>query len=248
MPALILKPKWERSLLHRHPWVFSGAVARIDGQPAPGETIDILAADGQWLARGAYSPRSQIRARVWSFDRAEKIDESFFQHRLQRALALRRPLLTDAGTTACRLVNGESDGLPGLIVDRYADWAVCQFLAAGAEHWKDVFVECLQERMPDLSGVYERSDADVRPKEGLAKVTGRLRGPDPPGHIHEKFPAPELQAAGVRNKRRHIRACGPPQRVQRLNLHNAIRALSQFTGSPWSPGGGMPRDPCAVAG
>lgn len=183
MPSITLKPKREKSLLNRHPWVFSGAVARIDGTPRPGETVDILAADGRWLARGAYSPRSQIRSRVWSFDQAEDIDADFFQTRLRQALGLRRQIPAGVETNACRLVSGESDELPGLIVDRYGQWVVCQFLAAGTEHWKRTIVQSLTELVPGISGIYERSDVDVRKKEGLAMATGPLFGEEPPEGI-----------------------------------------------------------------
>lgn len=180
MPTVILKPKREKSLLNRHPWVFSGAIARLEGQPQPGDTVEVLAADGRWLARGAYSPHSQIRIRVWSFDPAETIDSVFFERRLQQALDLRRQVLTGTDTDACRLVSGESDGLPGLIVDRYDNWAVCQFLSTGVEHWKPIIVRSINDLIPGLLGIYERSDVDVRKKEGLGMTTGRLSGGKPP--------------------------------------------------------------------
>lgn len=181
--AITLKPKREKSVLNRHPWVFSGAIARVTGEPRPGETIDVFANDGRWLARGAYSPRSQIRVRIWSFDRSQPIDAAFFKTRLQQALGLRRRILAGADTDACRLVGGESDGLPGLIVDRYDRWLVCQFLTAGTERWKGTIVDGLEDLIPDLSGIYERSDVDVRKKEGLAMTTGRLSGREPPEHV-----------------------------------------------------------------
>ncbi len=181
--SIILKPKREKSLLNRHPWLFSGAIARIDGQPRSGDTVDVLAADGRWLAQGAYSSHSQIRVRAWSFDQAEAIDPGFFERRLQQALDLRRQILVDTDTTACRLVAGESDGLPGLIVDRYDRWVVCQFLSAGTERWKSIIVECLIDLVPNLLGIYERSDVDIRKKEGLALTTGRLSGAEPPDQV-----------------------------------------------------------------
>ena len=186
MASVILKPKRDKSLLNRHPWVFSGAIARMDGDPRPGDTVDVLAADGRWLARGAYSPQSQIRVRAWSFDKMEAIDPEFFNTRLQQAMGLRRPILADAGTNACRLVCGESDGLPGLIVDRYDKWVVCQFLSAGTERWKSTIVNGLDDLMPYLSGIYERSDVVVRKKEGLALTTGRLTGREPPDQVEIK--------------------------------------------------------------
>ncbi len=183
MPTLILKPKREKSLLNRHPWVFSGAIARADGQADIGESVDIKAADGRWLARAAFSPQSQIRARVWTFNRDETIDEHFFRRRVETAMALRQPILESGDTTACRIVCAESDGLPGLIVDGYDRWLVCQFLAAGGEYWKKTIVEMLAELFPDCRGIYERSDVNVRRKEGLKPITGVLWGEAPPERI-----------------------------------------------------------------
>ena len=183
MPSITLKPKREKSLLNRHPWVFSGAISRLDGQPRSGDTVDVLAADGRWLARGAYSPHSQIRVRAWSFDQAETIDPRFFERRLQQAMDLRRRLLAKSNTNAYRLICAESDGLPGLVLDRYDGWVVCQFLSAGADRWKATIVDRVNDLIPGLSGIYERSDADGRRKEGLALTTGRLSGAEPPDQI-----------------------------------------------------------------
>ena len=171
MPTLTLKPGRERSLQRRHPWIFSGAVARVDGDPAPGATVDVLDARGGFLARAAFSPASQIRARAWTFA-DEPVDADLLRARLRAALRLR----ADLGLSgAARLVYAESDGLPGLIVDRYAGTLVAQFLTAGAEHWKDTLAGLLLEET-GLTGLYERSDADVRALEGLEPVTGWLRG------------------------------------------------------------------------
>ncbi len=130
VPVITLKPGREKSLAQRHPWIFSGAIERIDGDPGPGDTITVVAADGAWLALAAYSPASQIRARAWSFTAGEAIDEAFFARAVQRAVAARAPLL-DADHTGARLVHGESDGLPGVIADRYGDVIVLQCLADG---------------------------------------------------------------------------------------------------------------------
>jgi 23S rRNA (cytosine1962-C5)-methyltransferase len=187
MPSLLLKPGREKSLLRRHPWVFSGAVARVAGEPASGETVDLLAADGQFLGQAAYSPTSQIRARLWTFDPSEQVDEDFFRRRLQRAIASRIPLLLvgegpgvlppDMGvrSNSLRLVYAESDSLPGLIVDRYADTLVLQSLTAGSEYWKDTLADLLLQ-ITGLKDIYERSDADVRTLEGLSPRVGLLRG------------------------------------------------------------------------
>ncbi len=177
MPAIILKPGREKSLLRRHPWVFSGAIAQVEGQPESGETVEVRATDGAALGWGAYSPQSQIAARMWTFDAAVSITPEFFRGQLTQALGMRRDL--GASATAGRLVNAESDGLPGLVVDRYADYLVCQFLSAGAERWKREVVTLLEELAPN-TGIYERSDVDVREKEGLPPATGVLSGAQPP--------------------------------------------------------------------
>jgi 23S rRNA (cytosine1962-C5)-methyltransferase len=179
MASVILKAQREKSLLRRHPWIFSGAIAKIHGSPQPGETVDIIAADGKWYGSGAYSPRSQITVRVWTFDKQDEVSPALFRSRLQRAVESRLPLLDTYDTDACRLVNSESDGIPGLIVDRYGHFLVCQFLAAGAEYWKQTIVNQLAELTPN-AGIYERSDVAVREKEGLPEHTGVLSGQEPP--------------------------------------------------------------------
>jgi 23S rRNA (cytosine1962-C5)-methyltransferase len=175
--ALVLKPGREKSLRARHPWVFSGAVAGVDGSPDSGTTVDILGADGAYLARGAYSPQSQIRARVWTFA-DETIDEAFFARKVAQAVAARGPLI-DARHTGVRLVHGEADGLPGVVADRYGDVVVLQLSSAGADAWRGTLVSALR----DFAGavcVVERSDAEVRALEGLAPVVGVVAGTLPP--------------------------------------------------------------------
>jgi 23S rRNA (cytosine1962-C5)-methyltransferase len=180
MPSVTLKPGREKSVARRHPWIFSGALERVDGDPAPGDTVEVLSAEGQVLARGAYSPQSQIAVRIWTFDLAQPINGDWFRLRLTTALAARAAQAIASSETDClRLVNAESDGLPGLVVDRYADYLVCQFLSAGAERWKPDLVQLLGDLLP-VRGIYERSDVDVRQKEGLAPVTGVLSGDAPP--------------------------------------------------------------------
>jgi 23S rRNA (cytosine1962-C5)-methyltransferase len=179
---VLLKPGREKSLLRRHPWVFSGAIARVEGSPAAGDTVDVVASGGEFLARGAYSPASQIRVRVWTFDAEESVDDAFLERRLARAIESRRRLgLLDA-ERACRLVFAESDGLPGLVVDRYADFLVCQFLSAGVDSLRGTIAELL-EKLAGARGVYERSEASARKKEGLASRRGMLRGAEPPAAI-----------------------------------------------------------------
>ncbi len=175
MNSLVLKKGREKSLKRRHPWIFSGAVEKVAGKPAAGDTVDILDGTKRFLARAAYSPKSQIRARVWTFDAAESVDAAFFRNRIQRALALREALPAAKHTNALRLVNGESDGLPGLVVDRYADVLVAQFLAAGVERWRDAILDLLSE-ISGCEAIFERSDAEVRKLEGLEPRVGFARG------------------------------------------------------------------------
>ncbi|MBI5932533.1 MAG: class I SAM-dependent methyltransferase [Chloroflexi bacterium] len=171
---LILKPGREKSLLRRHPWIFSGAVQRVEHDPAAGATVDIFSSGGDFLARAAFSPQSQIRARAWTFAN-EPVDAEFFRGKIRAALAKRLTLNVQRSTNAIRLVYAESDGLPGLIVDRYGDVLVLQSLTTGSEFWKQTIADILLEET-GLSAIYERSDADVRELEGLPSVTGILRG------------------------------------------------------------------------
>jgi 23S rRNA (cytosine1962-C5)-methyltransferase len=139
-PVLKLKPGREKSLRHRHPWVYSGAIETVQGEPASGDTVSVIAADGTMLGRAAYSPSSQIRARVWSFDPRMPIDAAFFRHRIDRAVAA-RVAMQDDRHTGCRLVHAESDGLPGVVADRYGEVVVVQLSSAGAEQWRDAIVD-----------------------------------------------------------------------------------------------------------
>ncbi|MFH0730041.1 MAG: class I SAM-dependent methyltransferase [Pseudomonadota bacterium] len=181
MAAIILNARREKSIRRRHPWIFSGAIARTDGAPGPGETVNIRTSDGVKLGKGAYSPVSKIRVRVWTFDPEEAVTPAFFRYRLERAIRCRAPLL-NGENTACRLVHAESDGLPGVIIDQYGDYIICQFLTAGAEYWKGTIVSLLGELVPN-KGIYERSDADVRKKEGLPEQSGILSGEMPPDSV-----------------------------------------------------------------
>lgn len=182
MAVVSLAPERDYSLKRRHPWVFSGAVARVEGNPAPGETVTVQAADGTVMGHGAWSPASQIRIRMWSFDGAQEIDAAFIEGRLAQAIAARGPLLAADASDAFRLVNAEADGLPGLVVDRYGDYLVCQFTTAGAERWREVVLAALQRYWPS-EGIYERSDSEMRAFEGLEPVSGLLAGAEPPERL-----------------------------------------------------------------
>ena len=172
--TLRLRPGREKSLLRRHPWIFSGAVQGVNGEPVSGGTVDVLSSSGQFLARAAYSPNSQIRARVWTFE-DERVDADFFRRRIRSALATRQTLKVEGQSNGYRLIYAESDGIPGLIVDRYREVLVLQSLTAGSEFWKSALADLLLEETR-LSTIYERSDADVRQLEGLEPQTGILRG------------------------------------------------------------------------
>jgi len=172
--VLRLKPGREKSLRHRHPWIFSGAIDAVEGDPMSGDTVRVVAADATVLARAAYSPDSQIRARVWSFDASATIDAEFIRRRIEAAVATRAPLRDD-GHTGCRLLHGESDGLPGVIADRYGDVVVVQLSSAGAERWRDAIVPALAAAT-GAACIYERSDAEVRALEGLGPRTGVAHG------------------------------------------------------------------------
>ena len=183
MAAIILKPGREKPILRRHPWIFSGAVAHLQDEPENGGTVDVLSADKTtFLARAAYSHHSNIRARVWTWDENQAVGAEFFRQRLRDAIAFRQSWIEPSQTNAMRLVYAESDGLPGLIVDRYGDVLIMQCLTSGAAYWRETFADILL----DLTGVdtiYERSDVDVRNLEGLPHETGVLRGVEPPETI-----------------------------------------------------------------
>jgi len=171
MKVIRLRVGKEKSLLRRHPWVFESAIAR--GGADAGETVRVEAADGRFLAWAAFSPASRIRARAWSFEEGQRIDAAFLRERLAQAIAARQRF--DIRSDGVRLVHGEADGLPGLVVDRYGDTLVAQFGAAGAERWKQPLADALCE-LAGLTRLYERSDASVRGLEGLPEATGWLRG------------------------------------------------------------------------
>ncbi|MBY8257695.1 class I SAM-dependent methyltransferase [Vibrio fluvialis] len=180
-PAIYLVKGREKSLRRKHPWVFSRGISKIEGEPDLGDTVDVYTHEGQWLAKAAYSPHSQIRARVWSFEK-EAIDTAFFVKRIQQAQLLRDDLIERDGLTGYRLIAAESDGLPGITIDKYQDFLVCQLLSAGAESQKDALVEALKQCFPTCS-IYERSDVAVRKKEGLEERVGVLHGELPPKSV-----------------------------------------------------------------
>jgi 23S rRNA (cytosine1962-C5)-methyltransferase len=177
MAEIILKLGREKSLLRRHPWIFSGAVAAVQGSPKIGEPVEVISSDGEFLARAAYNPNSNIVGRVWTWDRSEHVNPQLFEDRLYRAIELRHKMSNLILSNAFRLVHGESDGLPGLVLDQYDEVLVVQFLSAGVEFWRENLVDIIQ-RSTNAKVLYERSDVDVRQLEGLPLSTGRLSGHD----------------------------------------------------------------------
>lgn len=182
MAVIRLKPGREKSALNRHPWVFSGAIAQTQGAPQPGEIVEVCDSAGHFLARGYYNPRSQIVVRLLTWEADEEVSPAFWRRRLQMSIDRRAALLHNSATTACRLAFAESDGLPGLIVDRYGDWLVLQALTLGIEAHKAVLVEALLDLLAPR-GIYERSDVDVRAQEGLRSTVGNLAGEAPPEQV-----------------------------------------------------------------
>lgn len=182
VPAVILAEGREKALNRKHPWIFSNAIAKVHNTPNRGDTVAVISSKGEWLAWAAYSPASQIRARIWSFQQHEQIDQAFFKQRLQRAWQLRQSLFNTEETNGLRVVAAESDGLPGITIDKYQDVLVVQLLSAGADAKRKPLVAALLEIFPEHS-IYERSDVDVRKKEGLPLVTGWLHLPRDSGEV-----------------------------------------------------------------
>jgi 23S rRNA (cytosine1962-C5)-methyltransferase len=174
-PKMILKPGREKSLLREHPWVFSGAVQEVIGDPADGDVLPVYSAENIFIAKIAYSHKSQIIGRIWTYQQDQIVDEQFLRTRLEAAVVLRKELVSDSASDAVRLVHAESDRLPGLVVDQYKDVLVVQLLSYGVEVWRDTIVEILLD-LTGASAIFERSDAEVRDLEGLSEKVGLITG------------------------------------------------------------------------
>ncbi len=181
-PSLVLKPGREKTLINRHPWLFSGAIEKQIGSPQPGETVMVQSSTGEFLAWAAFSPVSKIITRIWSWDAEDVIDAAFIKEKISQAIQLRQRLISSDATNAMRLVYAESDGLPGIIVDKYAEVLVVQLLSAGAERWKKEIVDSLVE-LTGIQDIYERSDVAVRRLEGLPESKGWLRSKSSPEKV-----------------------------------------------------------------
>jgi 23S rRNA (cytosine1962-C5)-methyltransferase len=239
-PQLTLKQGRERSLLRRHPWIFSGAIAEVRGAPHTGDSVGVRAADGSFLAWAAYSPASQIRARVWSFDETEIPGPDLFERRIAAALALRRAEIPSETTNALRLVHGESDGLPGLVADRYADTLVVQLASAGCERWRETLIEILRAQS-GCARVYERSDTEGRELEGFAASAGLIAGApaDRPLEIVEHGIRYEVDAAAgqktgfyldQRDNRRRVGLLAAGREMLNCFCYTGAFALSALAG------------------
>ncbi len=185
MSSITLKIERDKSMLRRHPWIFEGAIEKTEGRMNSGDTVDVLASDGTWLAKAAFSPESQIRARVWSFTKSEAIDNVFFKRKLEQALARKQEILKKHNTNAFRLIAAEADGLPGITIDVYVNVVVVQLLSAGAEKHRSKILWAILQLYPDAV-VHERSDVDVRKKEGLTPLVQTLHGELPDSVIIEE--------------------------------------------------------------
>lgn len=175
MPAIILRGDRVKAMNRKHPWIFSKAIKKVVDNPQLGETIDVLDPDGNWLARAAYSPHSQIRARVWTFDQSQDVDQAFFEAKIERANTIRDRIIKNGNLTGYRLFAAESDGLPGVTVDVFDTTIVIQLVSAGAEYQRDNLIAALRVKFPSHN-IYERSDADARGKEGIKKARGIIHG------------------------------------------------------------------------
>jgi 23S rRNA (cytosine1962-C5)-methyltransferase len=180
--TLVLRHGRDKPVLNRHPWVFSGAISRTEGDPAPGDLVTVADSHGKPLATAYFNPRSQIRARILSWEPTEAIDEAFWRGRLAQAIRGRELLALAPETTAYRLINAEADGLPGLVVDRYGNYLIVQCLTLGIDRRKELIFDLL-EALLTPGGIYERSDVDVRNKEGLPQASGVRRGEEPPDDL-----------------------------------------------------------------
>jgi 23S rRNA (cytosine1962-C5)-methyltransferase len=177
MSQIVIKPGREKSLLRRHPWIFSGAIAAIQGTPGLGESVMVVSSTGEFLARAAFNPNSKIAGRVWTWDPEEDVTPELIESRIKLAVAIRHQLSRMIKSDAMRLVHAESDGIPGLILDQYGEVIVVQFLTAGVEYWRETILEIIK-RIPGAKTVYERSDVDARQLEGLPLKKGLLYGQD----------------------------------------------------------------------
>jgi 23S rRNA (cytosine1962-C5)-methyltransferase len=229
-PRIVLRAGREKSLRRFHPWVFSGAIDSVEGNPQPGDSVRVCSSSGDVLGIGAYSPESQIRARMWSFDSDTVVDEGFVVSRILQA-ANRRLALASISDSA-RLVFSEADGVPGVIADRYGDTVVLQLSSAGADKWRDVVADAFAS-LPGISCVYERSDMDVREREGLAPQVGVLRGGEPAAEliIHERGYHYSVQIEAGHKTGFYLDQRDARERIAELARGRSVLNAFSYTGS-----------------
>ena len=185
MIDVILKKGKEKAALQRHPWIFSGAIDKVKGAPENGEIVKVFAADKSFLAYGYYNSQSRVAVRLLEWDEETTVDKNWYQQKLKNAIASRAHVLNNEDTNTCRLVFSEADYLPGLIVDKYADFLSLQILSAGIENVKADIIDILRAEL-NPSGIFDKSDANARTHENLEVSQGLLWGETPPEFIEVK--------------------------------------------------------------
>lgn len=226
-PTLILRKNSEHALRNGHPWIFSGAVAQKP-QANPGDVVDVLDVQERFVCRGFYNPRAMIRVRVLTRDPNESIDEHFITTRLAQAVVLRKRAGIHSQTNAMRIVHGESDGLPGLIVDDYAGFLVIQIHTLGMQTIKETILDALEKQL-NPKGIYERSDVGTRRAEGLTdRPTGVLRGERPPEFVEIKEGDVRLFVDLYRGQKTGFFIDQRPNRLQVQQLADNADVLNLF--------------------
>jgi len=184
VPCVRLKPRRALPFFGRHPWVFAGAISRIEGNPEPGDEVILQTDRGEFIARGLFNPHSNIRVRLYSWEESQRLDEAFWLERLTQAVALRADtgLLNDFETSGCRLVFSEADQLSGLTIDRYGAWFLVQFSSLALSQKQDLVIRFLKDRFPS-QGIWLRTEKGIREAEGLEITDQLLDGETPPDHF-----------------------------------------------------------------
>lgn len=182
MSEVRLKKGKEKAVRQLHPWIFSGAIEHIKGKPENGDIVDVRDHSGEFLAKGFYNDQSRVAVRLLEWNEEVTIDESWWRMRIKRAVSARKDLLSAAGTNTYRLIFSEADFLPGLIVDRYADYLSVQILTSGIEKVKGIIVDELAGLL-NVKGVFDRSDASARAHDGMDASFGILYGEEPPQFV-----------------------------------------------------------------
>lgn len=185
MVEIKLKKGKEKAVWQHHPWVFSGALEKINGQPENGDVVRVVDATGSFLAYGYFNDQSRVAIRLIEWTEQTPVDEAWYIRKINDAIRLRRNILTDVGTTACRLIFSEADFLPGLIVDKYAEFLSVQILSSGMEKVKPILINALCNAL-NPKGIFDRSDANAREHEGIRSENGLLWGEAPPAFIEVK--------------------------------------------------------------